>query len=154
MSNSIQFTESRYTKSFWSYKHLFLSRCFPEWPQRVQQSWKKNNLNFCNWVWSGAELLLLLLLLLLFSWCLRHVAKRSTRWISPFLQNFCKISLFRLIKFWQFYATSPHTFQLAPALSNSLRRPCLQHWPVLYYRRIIRLDELRASKVAQIIKCT
>ena len=36
-----------------------------------------------------------------------------------FLQNlpFC-------LKFWRFYASSPLTFQLAPALSNSLRRPC------------------------------
>ena len=39
----------------------------------------------------------------------------------PFLPNFCKIFLFGL-KFWHFYANSPFTFQLAPALSNSLRR--------------------------------
>ena len=45
MWNSNQFTELRYTKSFWSYKHLFLSRRFPEWPQRVQQTRKKNYLN-------------------------------------------------------------------------------------------------------------
>ena len=41
----IQFTESRYAKSFCSYKHLFASRHFPEWPQRVQQTWKNNDLN-------------------------------------------------------------------------------------------------------------
>ena len=39
---------------------------------------------------------------------------------AKFLQNlsFC-------LKFWHFYAYSPLTFQLAPALSNSLRRLCL-----------------------------
>ena len=44
MQINMQFTESRSTKSFGSYKHLFLSRLFPEWPQRVQQTWKKNDL--------------------------------------------------------------------------------------------------------------
>ena len=43
--------------------------------------------------------------------------------VPQFLPNFCKISLFCL-KFWHFYAYSPLTFQLTPALSNSLRRLC------------------------------
>ena len=37
-------SESRYTKSFLSYEHLYVSRRFPEWPQRVQQPLKKNDL--------------------------------------------------------------------------------------------------------------
>ena len=40
-----------------------------------------------------------------------------------FLPNFCRISIF-CFKVWHFYAYSPLTFQLAPALSNSLRRLC------------------------------
>ena len=49
--------------------------------------------------------------------------RRSRGGCSPppqFLPNFCKISLFCL-RFWHFYAYSPLTFKLAPALSNS---PC------------------------------
>ena len=49
----MQFTESRYTKQFWSYKHLLLGCRFPEQPQRVQQTWKKNDLKV-----TGASLLI------------------------------------------------------------------------------------------------
>ena len=40
----MQYTESKYTKSFLSYKHLFVSHCFSEWPKVAQQTWKQNNL--------------------------------------------------------------------------------------------------------------
>ena len=54
-----------------------------------------------------------------------RAAERGGWGASPpqFLPNLCKISLF-CHKFWHFYAYRPLTFQLAPLLSNSLRRLC------------------------------
>ena len=49
----------------------------------------------------------------------------------PNFAKFFKISLFCL-KFWHFYAYSPPNFQLAPALSNSLRRLCYYHFMIIH----------------------
>ena len=38
MQSNIQFTESRYNKTFLSHEHLFVSRHFVECPQHAQQA--------------------------------------------------------------------------------------------------------------------
>ena len=53
------------------------------------------------------------------SYIMTYLIKSLTAEPPP--PSFCKISLFSF-KFWQFYSSSPLTFQLAPALSNSLQR--------------------------------